>query len=122
MFQNPVGNPADPTYWTSSSVYDGTPFRDDPRVIDTTEDSHINDNVIVVYPNPTKDNLFLKAEYADSTIQIEIYSLSGLLIYKSTIVGNSVIGLGRLNINSGIYLVKTKCNENITVHKVIYQK
>jgi Secretion system C-terminal sorting domain len=74
-----------------------------------------------VYPNPTKGILFLKVENSSTTIQIEIYSLSGSMIYKSSVIGNSVIDFGRLNIGSGIYLVKTKCNEQNSIRKVIYQ-
>ena len=120
LIRNPVGNPADPSYWTISSVFDGTPFADDPGIIDSADNLMATADAVSVYPNPTKGLLFLKVKNANSTIRVEIYSLSGSLVYQSVIVGNSVIDLGRLNIHPGVYLVNTKCNTTKTVHKVVY--
>ena len=119
--RNPTGDPNESTYWTSSTVYDGSPFADDPGITDTIDNLHITDNSITIYPNPTKGILFLKLGNVKSNVQVEIYSLSGSLFYESSIFGNSVINLSRLNIYPGIYLVKTKCNNQTSVHKVIYQ-
>ena len=121
VLRNPTGNPADAAYWTASSVYDGTPFADDPGILDSNNDLLVTDNSLVVYPNPTKGLLYLKAGDAKAGIQVEIYSLSGSLIYNSSVVGNSVIDLGGLNIFPGIYMVRTKCNQQNLVNKVVYQ-
>jgi len=121
VLRNPTGNPADAAYWTASSVYDGTPFADDPGILDSNNDLLVADNSLVVYPNPTKGLLYLKAGDAKAGIQVEIYSLSGSLIYNSSVVGNSVIDLGGLNIFPGIYMVRTKCNQQNLVNKVVYQ-
>jgi len=121
ILSNPIGNPADASYWTASSVYDGTPFADDPGILDTIDDFTVADNSLAVFPNPTKGKLYLKAGDAKADIQVEIYSLSGSLIYNSSVVGNSVIDLGGLNIFPGIYMVKTKCNDQNLVNKVVYQ-
>jgi len=122
LLRNPTGNPADPAYWSFSSVYDGTPFADDPGIIDSADDLLVSGNSVSVYPNPTKGLLYLKVGDSNQAIQVQIHSLSGSTIFQSTIVKNSVIDLGRLNIHSGIYLVNMKCNERNTVHKVIYQR
>ena len=121
VLRNPTGNPADPAYWTASSVYDGTPFADDRGIIDTIDDGLITPNQVAVYPNPTRGRLYLKAEDANAGIQVAIYTLSGSLIYNSSVVENSVIDLSRLNIFPGIYMVKTTCDKQNLVHKVIYQ-
>lgn len=121
ILRNPTGNPADYSYWTASSVYDGSPFADDPGIADSIDDSQLSENTVVVYPNPTKGSLYLKVDNSKSNVRVEIYSLSGSLFYNSIIIGNSVIDLGRLNINPGIYLVKTNCDNRNSVHKIIYQ-
>ena len=119
--RNPTGNPSDAGYWASSSVYDGTPFADDPGILDSNNQLPASDNSLVIYPNPTKGLLYLKAGDAKAGIAVEIYSVSGSLIYTSSVVGNSIIDLGGLNIFPGIYMVKTKCNKQNLVNKVVYQ-
>jgi len=119
--RNPTGDPNESTYWTASTVYDGSPFADDPGITDSIDDLHIAGNMVAIYPNPTKGLLFLKVDNSKSNVQVEIYSLSGSLFYESSIVGNSIIELKHLNIYPGIYLIKTKCNNQTSVHKVIYQ-
>lgn len=121
VMRNPTGNPADASYWTASSVYDGTPFADDPGILNSNNELLVADNSLVIYPNPTKGLLYLKAADAMAGIQVEIYSLSGSLIFNSSVVGNSTIDLGELNIFPGIYMVKTKCNTQNLVHKIVYQ-
>jgi hypothetical protein len=121
IIRNPNGNPADPAYWTISSIMHGTPFADDPGIIDSTDDLPVSVNSVSVYPNPTKGLLYLKVDNENSGVQVKIYSVSGSVIFQSVIVGNSVIDLARLNIRSGIYMVHTKCNDKNAVHKVIYQ-
>jgi hypothetical protein len=119
---NPTGNPNNYNYWSASSVYDGTPFADDLGVIDTILDPSEKDNLVTIYPNPTKALLNMKVKDPNSTLDIEIYNLSGTLIYKSSTVGTSSIDLGRLNISPGIYLVNTKLNQKNSVFKVVYQR
>jgi hypothetical protein len=118
---NPTGNPNDYSYWSASSVYDGTPFADDLGVVDTILDPADNDNLLTIYPNPTRGLLNLKVKDPNSTVDIEIYNLSGTMIYKSSVVGTSSIDLARLNIRSGLYLVNTKINQKNSVFKVVYQ-
>ena len=118
---NPTGNPNDYTYWSASSVYDGTPFADDLGVVDTILDPADKDNLLTIYPNPTRGLLNLKVKDPNSTVDIEIYNLSGTMIYKSSTVGTSSIDLARLNIRSGLYFVNTKINQKNSVFKVVYQ-
>jgi len=117
----PTGSPVDPNYWMSSSVYDGTPFADDPGIFDTIVDPDLARNAIVVYPNPTRGMLQVKVDGTFSDIQVEVFNLSGSMIYKSTMVPDGAINLKRLNIYPGIYLVNVKCNQKTSVHKIIYK-
>ena len=117
---NPTADPNNYKYWAASSVYDGTPFADDLGIVDSIIDSEL-DNTVSLFPNPTKGMLFLKVDNEKSNVQVGIYSLSGITVYKSSIVGNTAIDLGQLNIRSGMYLVDVKCNEKNSVYKVMYQ-
>lgn len=118
----PTGDPADASYWTVSAVYDGTPFADDPGIVDTIDEPSVAQNKVTVYPNPTRGLLYLKAGDSNARVNVEISSLSGSIIYQSTVDGNSIIDLGRLNPGAGIYLVKTRCNHETGVHKIVYQQ
>jgi len=117
----PNGSPADPAYWMSSSVYDGTPFADDPGVIDSVDKPALNNSGIAVYPNPTKGILRIKVDDVFSDVQVEIFNISGSLVYKSKVGSENALNLGRLNIYPGIYLVNVKNNQKTSVHKIIYQ-
>jgi len=119
--RNPTGNPGEYSYWTASTVFDGSPFADDPGITDTINDRPNAANLVVLYPNPTKGLLHLKVKDVKSDVRIEIYTLSGTKIFSSVYIGNAIIELGRLNINAGIYLVNIKCNEENSVRKIIYQ-
>lgn len=122
VLRHPTGNPADDTYWTASSVDNGTPFADDPGIVDTIDEPALGQNKVSVFPNPTNGMLYLKVENSNAEVKVEISSLSGSIIYQSTVDGNSLIDLGRLNLGAGIYLVKTRCNQETAVHKVVYQQ
>ena len=118
---NPTGNPNDYSYWSASSVYDGTPFADDAGVIDTLPEFPESANLITLYPNPTNGLLYVKVKDSNIEVQIEIYTLSGTRIYNSSIIGNGTIDFGQLHISSGIYLVNTKYDQKKEVYKVVYQ-
>ncbi|HAH23714.1 MAG TPA: hypothetical protein DCL77_08150, partial [Prolixibacteraceae bacterium] len=119
--RNPTGDPSDAAYWKASSVYDGSPFADDPGIVDTIDDGPAIDNQVVVYPNPTRGKLYLKVNNASSGIEVQIYSLSGSMLYNSSVIGSGTVDLTQLNIFPGIYLVKTKCDQRNMVYKVVYQ-
>lgn len=118
---NPTGNPNSFNYWSASSVYDGTPFADDQGVIDAIPEITTMENSVALYPNPTKGLLYLKVKDPKSEVLIEIFTLSGSMIYDSKFTGNSTIDMQQLHINSGIYLVNIQCKESKSVQKVIYQ-
>jgi hypothetical protein len=117
----PSGDPNDASYWKASSSYDGTPFADDKGIIDSIDDPSDDQNQVAVFPNPTKGLLYLKVNNADAEINVEITSLSGSKVYQSTVAGKSMLNLETLNINPGIYLVKTHYKDRLAVHKIVYQ-
>ncbi|HLN72229.1 MAG TPA: CotH kinase family protein [Prolixibacteraceae bacterium] len=117
----PSGDPNDATYWKASAAYDGTPFADDSGIVDTIDDPTIDNYQVAVFPNPTKGLLYLKVNNADAEINVEITSLSGSKLYQSSVAGKNTLNLQSLNINPGIYLVKTRYKDHLSVHKVVYQ-
>jgi hypothetical protein len=118
--RNSDANLSDSKYWMASTVYDGTPFADDPGIVDSIDDFRPAEYVVKVFPNPTKGRIFFKVEGDESNTQVEIFSLSGSLLYREVMSGNREIDFGRLNIKGGIYLVNIKSNESTSVHKVVY--
>jgi hypothetical protein len=117
----PTGFPGDYDYWMASSVYDGTPFADDPGILDSIDDFNLAGNSVIIYPNPTQGIIHLKVKESKSDTRIEIYSLAGSLIFQSLIGQNKDIDLRSLNIFPGIYLMNVRREDNVSVHKVIYQ-
>ena len=69
-----------------------------------------------IYPNPTKEKLYLKKE-ADI---IEVYDLSGEIIWKNNIKGTKEVQLPSLN--PGIYIVRLITPESILATKLIIEK
>lgn len=118
----PTGDPNSASYWTSSSVYDGTPFADDKGIIDSIEEPVIEENQVAVFPNPTRGVLYLKVNNADAEVNVTITSLSGSVVYQSSVTGNRMLNLDNLNLSHGLYLVKTQCKDHLSVHKVVYQQ
>ncbi len=117
----PTGNPADPLYWMASSVYDGSPFADDPGLLDSVIDPEVDNADIAVYPNPTKGKLHFRADDLFSVVQVEVFSLSGSMVYKTQVVPGDGIDFGRMSVHPGIYLVNLKNNQKSLVQKIVYQ-
>jgi len=121
VIRNPTDNPNDYSYWKASSDFNGSPFGDDPGILDSKEEMALTINSISVYPNPTKGFLYLKFGEVQSEGNLEIFTLSGTKVFESLIRGNSVIDMNSLNINPGIYMFRFSIGGMISVHKVIYQ-
>jgi hypothetical protein len=122
VLRYPTGDPNKPGYWKASSVINGSPFADDPGIIDSNEEFHLSEHSELLYPNPTKGFLYLKIDKPQSQATIEMYTLSGTQIFQSKIEGEYlVIDLASLNINPGLYILKFHLAERESVHKVIYQ-
>ena len=68
---------------------------------------------IILYPNPVKDRLTVKAENLQS---VEIYNLMGQLVKTSTA---NVIDFGDLN--EGIYFVRVKADGKTVAERVVKQ-
>ena len=116
----PLGDPKEDAYWKVSSYLHGSPFYDDNGFPLDQDELALDSGGMLVYPNPTRDLLFLKIN-DESTVDVEIYTLSGKMIFMQTIRQNSVVNLGQLNAKPGILFVKLNGNGESIIRKVIYQ-
>ena len=82
----------------------------------STSDLEINSFNFQVYPNPSNNEINVKLNNNDHIINIEIYSLIGKKVYKTS------NNLDKININhlpEGIYIIKAKGNKNSYIKKFI---
>jgi len=116
---NPTGDPADPAYWKSSSMLNGSPFADDTVYYFTSAKQIVTNKNLTVYPNPT-NNLITLSGFDNETGTVQIFNQAGQCIYSSEITQNeSVISLKLLVQKSGLYFVKVTCHSWIETRKVI---
>ncbi len=74
---------------------------------------------VVIYPNPTKSELFIELQDFEDT-SLEVYDVLGKTIYnKKTTQANNVIDVSLLE--SGIYLIHIKSNDKSLTQKFIKQ-
>ena len=57
---------------------------------------------VALYPNPASSEVFISG--IDGKQTVEIYSISGVLVQKTTVENGSAIGIGRLR--QGVYILK----------------
>ena len=88
-------------------------------VPDSTKISLKNDiENLLIYPNPVKNILKIKSN-TSPVERIEIYNLSGALVFTSTTEPKNEILLKIDNLKEGVYILKIIEKEKITVHKLV---
>ncbi len=68
--------------------------------------SVLNENAFQVYPNPATDKLYIKTNGNIQNYSIEIYSLTGQLVYNQIANQKSLIEISTKQLNSGSYVLK----------------
>ena len=76
----------------------------------------VNENSILVYPNPVKNNLFVNGLANNS--KISIYDLSGKLLFNKQITNNQI---DISSFQSGVYTVKIETSKGIVTKKFVKQ-
>ncbi len=77
-------------------------------------------NILDIYPNPTTGKLFIDTDKNADIIFVEIYDVTGKLIYNEKVNQNYVIDIS--NQSKGIYLLKLKSNDSeIATKKIILE-
>jgi hypothetical protein len=118
---NPTGDPASPYYWRASYKDGGSPFADDVLVATVENNRKIS---IMVYPNPTQGNLYIKRDKAlgNENILVKLYSVNGMLLMEENLVGSEMnINLQSLNFEKGIYILQIGLIDNIVTKRIVYQ-
>lgn len=98
---------------TSSSTFTGG----DPTDLSVIEKE---DGKIILYPNPTSDNLNIYIENADDYDVIRIVNVNGELVYEQTI-SESLNSISTADFAKGIYFVQIYSDNGIVTEKIIKQ-
>jgi hypothetical protein len=90
------------------------------------DESEVNSNEILLYPNPTEEDVNIKTVNFDvEMVNVEVYDASGKLVYANNEI-SIVKGEGnfRLNVKNGIYLVRiyNRISDGYSVQKLIINK
>jgi len=77
----------------------------------------VNYHKVSVFPNPASDKLKISSEISLKNAIVNIYSISGKLIYNSTLADNSIININDLP--AGVYIIKINSESINFVDKII---
>jgi len=81
--------------------------------------SKIGNDPIVLFPNPVRDRLSIKSNNNDMIERVEIYNTQGQLVNFEKFHSNQIV-MDNLEVNPGIYLVKTFINGIPKIEKVLF--
>ena len=117
--RNPVGDPNQPEYWGSSMEISGSPFADEPNPSGSNSLA-VNDADALIYPNPTNDvlNIDVTNEGFADEMNVEIYSITGILMYKNSHPLITTLSLQQLNLLPAFYIVKVNCQDFSKSYKI----
>lgn len=72
---------------------------------------------IVVYPNPNNGNFIIDLE-KKTTGEIQILTLTGKKIYSESILNLSIISISKVDLESGLYILKLISKEEQLIQKI----
>ena len=78
-----------------------------------------SDFSIKIFPNPTTDYINLNSKQHFNKIEIELLTISGKSIKKVSSSSNKMPRINTSNLNSGMYFLRIKADNNLTIKKVI---
>jgi hypothetical protein len=76
---------------------------------------------ILLYPNPTKDNINFKLGKDCKNISINLLSLQGQLLFAQKWTYGNALTLTLPALSKGLYLVEIICDEGKVVKKVVVE-
>ncbi len=80
--------------------------------------SEVNSNEISIYPNPTKDFLYINVLNINDDIKLEIFDISGKHV-KSIIINATNSNIDLSDLPEGFYLLEFNINKDAFVKKII---
>lgn len=81
---------------------------------------NMNQEKLKLFPNPTKDILNICFPDSNDSYLIQIFDITGGVVYNNYKYGNSAININGLK--SGLYIIKIQVNKNIYYDKLIIEK
>ena len=75
-----------------------------------------NDLNVAIFPSPAKDYLMISGLKSEGTI--EIYSVSGSLLFRNSILNETILNL---NLTSGMYLAKITSENKSVLKKIVIE-
>ncbi len=115
--ENPTGNPAFVSYWTSSAEVHGNPFGYGSGVSAVEQAAEVSD--IMVYPNPTDNILYINTENLID-VNVSVFDINGRMYYAGSVYGDGSISFAEANLTYGVYFVRLESANGIEVKKVLY--
>ena len=85
------------------------------------DDNKTNGFKVNIYPNPTNGNVKINGNFNGETIQCNIYSILGTLVYQEQGISSNEFELN-LDLMNGIYFVELQGKEKRTTHKLVISK
>ena len=90
-----------------------------------TNINKIDKTVINIYPNPTKEMIYIQTPtntYHNSVLEYAIYDLAGrLIIEKEKTIEHNITGINIDEIEAGTYVLKLNLNGHLQIEKIIKQ-
>jgi rhodanese-related sulfurtransferase len=78
-------------------------------------------NELVLYPNPAKDNLFVKSNFSENFDEVSIISLNGRTVLQENYFSTSS-ALNISHLQTGIYIVQIKTTDETILKKIIVSR
>ena len=97
----------------------GVLFKYSPEALDIDE-LLMNNNELLVYPNPASDNFTISINAVMKNAQVEICNVFGEKVY-STVLNNKRETINTKQFSSGIYFVKVSDGEKLFTKKLILE-
>lgn len=118
--QGNVGGPFDPQSQDFSLILTGN------NLTLGTQDSSMA-NSLAIFPNPSKGEFTISFDSSlnnNDNVKVDIYDISGRLVYKNSFANDSVQFHKTINLTgvaSGVYLANISKGESTTSHKIIIE-
>ncbi len=80
-----------------------------------------NDNLIDVYPNPTRDLLYINRKTKRQKESVKIFNYTGQLLFEDENFKEKTIDTKKLNLTNGFYFLRYSDTKNYVMKKFIVQ-